>query len=168
VLTADLVITVLFLAVGLMVLSQARGWPFRASLFPLMTGSLLTLLALSKLVADLLAARRAPVPAAPAHAPMEEDEGDEAELEDVFATATFPEWRSAVGWTALYFVMLWFLGALVSVPAFAILYLLVASRESVKMAVIYAFCCWLFIYGLFDRLLHLPLPGGALLASLGF
>jgi hypothetical protein len=98
---------------------------------------------------------------------MEEDEADDNELTDVFATASFAEWRSAVGWTALYFAMLWFLGALVSVPAFAVIYLLVASRESVKMAAIYAFFSWLFIYGLFDRLLHLPLPGGALLAGLG-
>ena len=43
---------------------------------------------------------------------------------DVFATAARAEWLSALGWMAAFFVMLWLLGALVTVPLFAVVYLL--------------------------------------------
>jgi hypothetical protein len=59
--------------------------------------------------------------------------------------------------------MLWLLGALVTVPLFALVYLLVASRESAVLAGSYALVSWAFVYGLFDRLLHIPLPRGVLL-----
>jgi hypothetical protein len=43
-----------------------------------------------------------------------------------------------------------------------VLYLLVASRETLVVAIGYACVCWVFVYGLFDRVLHIPLPRGAL------
>ena len=63
--------------------------------------------------------------------------------------------------------MLWLLGALVTVPLFALVYLLAASRESPVLAGTYALASWVFVYGLFDRVLHIPLPAGILLTALG-
>ena len=68
---------------------------------------------------------------------------------------------------ATFFVMFWLLGALVTVPLFAVVYLVLVSRQSVVAAGAYAIVSWAFIYGLFIRLLHIPLPSGVLLTSLG-
>jgi hypothetical protein len=80
------------------------------------------------------------------------------DLPDVFATATRGEWLSAIGWMAAFFLMLWLAGALIAVPLFAIVYLLAVSRSSPVLATVYALASWAFVYGLFGRLLRLPLP----------
>ena len=63
---------------------------------------------------------------------------------------------------AAFFVLLWLLGALIAVPLFAVVYLLTAARQSLLLSGVYALACWLFVYGLFDRALRVPLPAGAL------
>ena len=88
-----------------------------------------------------------------------EDGGDAG----VLATASRTEWMSALGWMAAFFALLWLVGALIAVPLFAALYLLVISRESAVLSGVYALASWAFVYGLFDRVLHVPLPAGALL-----
>ena len=55
--------------------------------------------------------------------------------------------------------------ALITVPLYAVVYLLVASRESVTTTGVYALLSWAFVYGLFDQLLHVPLPAGVLLTG---
>jgi hypothetical protein len=164
---ADLPITIGFLVVGAWVVFQARAWPFRTAVFPLATGSLLAGLALLKLGAYVgrvprRGAEEEYVGRVPRSGPA-----DPADLPDVFATASRAEWLAAVGWMAGFFLMLWLLGALVTVPLFAVVYLLAVSRQSPVLAGSYALVSWVFIYGLFDRVLHIPLPAGALLARLG-
>jgi hypothetical protein len=73
-------------------------------------------------------------------------------------TASRTEWLTSLGWMAAFFVMLWLLGALVTVPLFTLVYLLTASRESPLLAGACALASWAFVYGLFDRLLRIPLP----------
>lgn len=163
-LSADFAITLGFLIVAVAVLLQARGWPFRAGVFPLVTSSVLLGLVLLKLVLDLATARRRGGGAP--RALKAEEKAVEDDLIDVFATASRAEWLSALGWMAAFFVMFWLLGALVTVPLFALIYLLVASRESPVLAGSYALVSWLFVYSLFDRLLHIPLPRGVLLTAL--
>jgi hypothetical protein len=68
---------------------------------------------------------------------------------------------------AAFFVMFWLLGALVTVPLFALVYLVLVSRQSAVAAGTYAVVSWAFVYGLFIQLLHIPLPAGLLLTSLG-
>ncbi len=159
----DVAIAAGFVIVAVAVVLNARGWPFRTAVFPMITGSVLLLAGLAKLGLSFVPARpqTSTGPADPAH------EASETEVPDVFATASRAEWMSAVGWMAGFFVMLWLLGALVTVPLFTVMYLLAASRESPVMAGVYAVAAWLFVYGLFDRLLHVPLPAGALLTRLG-
>jgi hypothetical protein len=172
VLTADIGLTAGFLLIAILVVVEARTWAFRAALFPLLTGSALLVLAALKLTLDIVGAARndaaARAAAAPHHKTLEEqDETDEPELEDVLLTATAAQWGTAIGWSATFFLMLWVLGALLTVPLFAILYLLVASRESILVALIYAAAAWFFVYALFVRVLHIPLPQGVLLTALG-
>ena len=152
----DVAIAIGFLVLAAGVVLQARAWPFRTAVFPLITGAVLLVAAFVRLGLSLK-------PAGPQDPPYD---AQETEAPDVLATATRAEWLSAVGWMAAFFVMLWLLGALVTVPLFTVMYLL-ASRESPVMAGCYAVAAWMFVYGLFDRLLHVPLPAGALLTRLG-
>ena len=82
----------------------------------------------------------------------------EIDIPDVFATATRREWLSAIGWMAAFFLTFWLLGALIAVPLFALVYLLAVPRSSPVLAGVYALASWAFVYGLFGRLLRLPLP----------
>jgi hypothetical protein len=155
---ADIPIAIGFLAAGIVVLLEARGWPFRTAVFPLATGLVLVGLSIVKLLAaplkrfanayppDVQDAGRAPQPA------------DADEIPDVFTTATRAEWLAATGWMAAFFVSLWVLGALITVPLFALVYLLAVPRSSPVLAGVYALASWAFVYGLFGRLLRLPLP----------
>lgn len=70
--------------------------------------------------------------------------------------------RSALVWAVAFFVSLWMLGLVVTVPLFALVYLRFAAGESWPKAAVYAAATWLFIELLFIRLLHVPLPGGAI------
>jgi hypothetical protein len=56
------------------------------------------------------------------------------------------------------------LGFSISVPLFVFLYLKLQGKESWILSVVLAAVAWVFVYGLFDQLLHLPFPQGWLLA----
>jgi beta-lactamase regulating signal transducer with metallopeptidase domain len=167
---ADLPITIGFLLVAAWVLYQAWPWPFRTAVFPLGIGSVLGLCALAKLVAGARRTERPVAPAAPTATPTpvnarEADESENADPPDVFATASRREWLTAIAWMAAFFLLLWLVGALIAVPLFAVAYLITAARSKFVLAGVYAFASWLFIYGLFDRALRIPLPAGVLFVS---
>jgi hypothetical protein len=170
---ADVPVVIGCLIVAVWVLYQAAGWPFRTAVFPLATGGILLGLSLTKLGTQLYGRRvyvgRVPqgesdrLPRGPAEQPAEKLELDElTDPPDVFATASRAEWLSALAWMAAFFLLLWLLGALVAVPLFAAAYLLTVARRGSVVAGVYACVCWLFIYGLFARALHVPLPAGVL------
>jgi hypothetical protein len=66
---------------------------------------------------------------------------------------------------ASFFLLLWLVGALIAVPLFAVAYLITAARSRIVLAGVYALASWLFIYGLVDRALRIPLPAGILFGS---
>ena len=66
-------------------------------------------------------------------------------------------------WVVGFFLLILLLGFPIAVPLFVFLYLKLAGGESWTLATILAFFSWLFIEGLFDRLLHIPMPQGWLL-----
>lgn len=68
--------------------------------------------------------------------------------------------RSALTWAAGFFVSLATLGLHLTIPLFTILYLRYFAGEAWAKAVIYAAVAWIFVEGVFVRLLHIPLPGG--------
>jgi hypothetical protein len=69
---------------------------------------------------------------------------------------------SAVAWAAAFFVSLWALGLAITIPLFAIVYLRVAAMEAWPKTALYALAAWLFVELVFNRLLHVPLPGGVI------
>jgi len=74
--------------------------------------------------------------------------------------ATFT--RSAVAWAAAFFLSLWSLGLAITIPLFAIVYLRLAATEAWPKTILYAVAAWLFVELVFNRLLHVPLPGGVI------
>ncbi|MGH2473563.1 MAG: tripartite tricarboxylate transporter TctB family protein [Candidatus Limnocylindria bacterium] len=70
--------------------------------------------------------------------------------------------RSAVVWAAAFFVSLAMLGLLATVPLFAVAYLKAAANERWLHAAAYGLVAWLFVELVFVRLLHVPLPAGAI------
>jgi hypothetical protein len=74
--------------------------------------------------------------------------------------ATFT--RSALLWAVAFFLSMWALGLAITIPLFAIVYLRLAAREAWPKAAVYALVAWLFIELTFNRLLHVPLPGGVI------
>lgn len=70
------------------------------------------------------------------------------------------------GWIVGMFAAVLLLGFLVAVPLGAFAYLRVARERPVPSLAI-AVLCWAFVYGIFDRALHVPLPPGELLRLLG-
>jgi hypothetical protein len=73
--------------------------------------------------------------------------------------------RSAAGagWILGFFAAIVLLGFPIAVPLFVFLYLKLQGRESWLFSAVFAGAVWLFFYGLFDQLLHLPFPSGWLL-----
>jgi hypothetical protein len=70
--------------------------------------------------------------------------------------------RSALIWAATFFVSMWAVGLQATIPLFALVYLRVAAVVSWPKAVGYAVIAWLFVELLFQRILHIPLPAGAI------
>jgi hypothetical protein len=70
--------------------------------------------------------------------------------------------RSALIWAAAFFVSMWAVGLQVTIPLFALAYLRAAAGESWPKAAAYALIAWLFVELLFQRILHIPLPAGAI------
>jgi uncharacterized membrane protein len=70
--------------------------------------------------------------------------------------------RSALGWAVAFFVSLWAIGLAITITLFSVVYLRLAAGEAWPKAVAYGFAAWLFLELLFVRLLHVPLPGGAI------
>jgi hypothetical protein len=170
-LRADTLITLGFLALFAWAIWQARAWPYRAALFPVLVSLFAFVPILVKLWLDSHprpTTQLVPTTSAGVAAHLvEEQEATDAELEDIFETAPRKVWLNALGWLALFFVMLWALGIYITVPLFALVYLLVVSRDSLPIAAGYAALAWAFLYFLFDQVLHLPLPTSAVVTLLG-
>lgn len=70
-------------------------------------------------------------------------------------------------WFLGIFAAVYLLGFLVAIPLAAMAYLRFAARESWSTSVAVAALCWALVFGVFDRLLHVPLPAGELLRLFG-
>jgi DMSO reductase anchor subunit len=70
-------------------------------------------------------------------------------------------------WIVGIFVSIYLVGFQIAVPLAAIAYLRVMAREGWLMSAGIAVLCWALVFGIFDRVLHVPLPTGQLLRMLG-
>lgn len=70
-------------------------------------------------------------------------------------------------WFLGIFAAVYLLGFLVAIPVSAFTYLRFAAREGWAPSIGVAALCWSVVFGVFDRLLHVPLPAGELLRAFG-
>jgi hypothetical protein len=91
---------------------------------------------------------------------------EDAEPEELSRRERTRRTLAATGWIAAFLVAVWALGFLVAIPLGSLAYLRLAGERWPLSAAISA-GSWAFVYGLFDRLLHVPLPAGEVLRVLG-
>lgn len=73
----------------------------------------------------------------------------------------------AFGWILGFFAAIYLVSFPIAVPLFMFLYLKIQGREGWLISSIFTLAVWVFFYGLFDRLLHLPFSDGWIQTSLG-
>ena len=78
-------------------------------------------------------------------------------------------WRTVniFAWILGFVLGIWLVGFFVTVPLFFFLYLKVQSREGWTLSLVLTGAAWFMSWGLFDQLLHLPLPEGQIFFWLG-
>jgi hypothetical protein len=163
---ANLVISVVLLAVFIAVYVGAQEWPFRTRLFPVMVSVAGATLALVNILLVLFgpsgeaqAAHRI----ADVEIKDEDDEEDEA-LEYVFESASRREWFRVLSWVTAFFLGLYLLGAIVTIPVFTLLYLLLEARTTILVSAVYAGLLGGVVYG-GREFLNITLPAGLLFSG---
>ena len=149
------------LAVAIMLVAgyavfAAKGWQWKAALFPLAIGIPLFCLAAVELAWCLFG--KAPAAAHSADFKMSDEVPE--------GTARR---RTAIAWAWLagFLLLIVLLGFPIAVAAFVFVYLKVQGKEGWLMSIVFTAIVWGAFYGIFDQLLHLPFPAGWLLEWLG-
>ncbi len=162
----DVVITVILLVAFISGYLAAQAWPFEAKLFPQLLCSAGAALALLKLVDFLIQVRhrqRRPHGVTPGRVAAEHagaQDGPQHTPEYVFGTAGRRAWAAALGWVTTFFVALYLFGVFVTVPLFALAYLLICGRHGWLGATVYAGVAGGVVWFVFSRLLEVPMPAG--------
>lgn len=89
---------------------------------------------------------------------VDDDKGDDESMEYVFASAGGRSWAASLAWITAFFVSFFVLGAFITVPLFAFLYLRFAGKTSWLASGIYAVVVGGIIYYVFRELVFIPLP----------
>jgi hypothetical protein len=100
---------------------------------------------------------REPKEDAPVQIVDDQQEEDES-MEYVFASASGRAWASAIAWIVAFFVCFFVLGAFITVPVFAFVYLRFAGRASWLAAGLYALITGALIFVVFRDVVYIPLP----------
>jgi Tripartite tricarboxylate transporter TctB family len=151
----DAVVATALLLVFAGACALSLAWPFRTALFPRLVSATGALLAVAELAALAIRARRVAATDQPAI-----DDKAEGSAEYVFASAGRRAWSAALAWIGGFFVALWLLGTVPTVPLFTLLYLRIAGRASWLAAAIYAAVAGVIVAVVFGRLLSIPMPSG--------
>jgi Tripartite tricarboxylate transporter TctB family len=161
---ADLVLTVLLLALFGWGYLEAGRWSFQAGLFPhLVTAAsfLITALHLVQVLVRLMREVRTGV--ATADPGVAEDDPERDDVEYLFQTAGARRWAAALGWIAAFFVLLYVAGLFITAPVFSFLYLRFVGRRSWLFCALYAVVLGAVLYAAFDLALGVPTPPGLFL-----
>jgi Tripartite tricarboxylate transporter TctB family len=164
---ADVVITVLLLALFGWGFFEANRWSFQAALFPHIVTGAAFVLGVLHLVQVLLRLWRetnsAPAVVEPGDTGDAEDAADPDDVEQLFRTAGARRWASALGWVAAFFVLLYVTGLFITAPVFSLLYLRFAGNRTWIFSLIYAIVIGVMLYLAFELALGVPTPPGLFL-----
>ena len=146
------VFTLLVIAFFAWTLWEARGWWFRARLFPWAIGFPGLALALSQLCLDARALMAAV-----------KTRGEWLATKPGGNRLVMRRTLGITAWILGFFAAIWFFGFSLAVPLTTFLYLKVGAGERWPISVTLMLLAWLSFYGLFDYALHVPFPRGLLL-----
>jgi len=138
---------------------EAKDWKIQAWLFPWVIGIPMIVIAGVRLGIDLKGeSKETPSGAAP--------------VDFQFAKGIDPEaarWRTVniFSWISGFLMGVWLAGFSVTIPVFFFLYLKSQSREGWAISVSLTGGAWLLYWGVFVRILHLPLPEGQIFLWMG-
>ena len=144
--------TISLIVILAIALWTSRNFGYRAGLFPWVIGIPTFILSFFQLARDIGGKQKKVVAVGV----------EEAEVEiapEVITQRTI----AVIGWTVGFFMAIWLLGFPIAVPLMILLYLKIAGKESWLMTALVTFFCWLFYWGLFERLLNVPFPEGLLI-----
>lgn len=143
-------------ATSIYALYSTLHWPFRTALFPRVISIPLFFLAMTEMVISFYGGGK---------------EKPRTAIDFQMSTDIDPQVASRRTWIIFSWILGFFLSILLvgfplAVPLFVFLYLKTAG-EKWLFSILMAALSWLFMEGLFDRLLHLPFPEGWLFALWG-
>ncbi|HLO26726.1 MAG TPA: tripartite tricarboxylate transporter TctB family protein [Geobacteraceae bacterium] len=129
-------------------------WPYKTALFPRLMSVPLLVLGLLETLLCL-------------YVPEGQREGAAVDFE--FSAGVDPiiarnRTLSLILWVLGFFALILLIGFLWAVPLFIFLYLKVEGKEAWVLTILLTALSWLFMEGLFDRLLHIPFSQGWLLS----
>jgi heme/copper-type cytochrome/quinol oxidase subunit 4 len=155
----QLVLSILLVVFFSIFAYTAKDWRLQARLYPWAVGIPMLVLALVQVVLDLKGI-----------GPKKNQ--NDAPVDVQFAERADPvvarrRTLNIFSWIVGYIIAIWLIGFFYSVPLLVFLYLKVQSRERWPLSIALTAIAWIFFWALFDRLLHLPFPQGALFAWLG-
>jgi len=134
-------------------LYASLAWPFRTALFPRLIALPILFLSLIELALSVWGSET-------------EHEGHAVDFQftDTVEPALAMKRTIAIMiWTLGFLALIVLVGFPLAVPIFVFVYLKIAGRESWPLTIILTVTSWLFMEGLFNRLLHLPFPEGLIL-----
>ncbi len=138
---------------------MARGWPLQARLFPWTIGFTMLFIAAIRLGLDLLGTS-SKTSRPEARVDFQFTAGIEVGLA-TRRTVSILLWI----WGGL--LSVWLFGFAVTIPLLVFLYLKVQSGESWLLSMLLTAAAWLMLWGLFDKLLHIPFHRGVFYEWLG-
>lgn len=148
--------TLFIVALFLWAVLSALQWGFKARIFPLV----ITIPALGMAILQLIFDVR-------------EDQGKKRERKDAAHDLKFEESvdpvtarnraLTTIAWIVGFMVAIELFGIYIAAISFVFLYLKVQSHERWVLSLVMTAFCGVFVYGLFDRLLHVPFPPGVVL-----
>jgi hypothetical protein len=136
----------------------AKDWRLQARLFPWAIGIPMVVLAIVQVILDLKGVQRKQVDAAPV---------DFQFTQNIDPALARRRTINIFSWIVGFFLGIWLLGFVITIPLLVFTYLKIQSSESWGLSVVLTAAAWLVFYGLFVRLLTLPFPQGLVLAWLG-
>lgn len=129
-------------------------WPLRTALFPRVIGIPFLCLAITELFLNAFGTKT-------------QREGHAVDFEfstDVDPAVARRRTLAMFAWTLGFFALILLVGFPLGVPLFVFLYLKAAGKEGWLLTILLTLLSWLFMEGLFDRLLHIPFAEGWLLS----
>ena len=157
-------LSLFFLGLFGVAVATAISWSWDTGLFPYAVGIPALLLALWQLVLDLTMAQRSGDGGGDPTTQIMDIMTDQSLPKDVVRRST----AVAFGWILCFVFSIWFVGFLIAVPLFVFFYLRHRAGATIRVAVTIASLMAIFIWGVFDQIIHTAWPEAALLRLLGF